>query len=207
MGGGPQKAGTLGLALRGAGGLGPHLAQESRSSRKGLRRLSSWTRSLSRDLSPQDRPAQGNGTKRGLSSEKPGPAPPPPPALSTVGGCAPWWGWGEEPGCLNLGRSALSPTAQLSVPSDPATPLLGKHVHRHTSRMTETTCVHDYHRMNKQSQVSTMEITPCHAPALGVLAPVPSSAPSMTIPGAAGVGGGGEMPGGGLSGEVPGGDS
>ena len=79
----------------------------------------------------------------------------------------------------SAGRSALSPTAQLSVPADPAIPLLSKHVHRHTGRMMEMTCVHGFHQMDKQSQVSTMEITSCHAAVLGVLAPVPSSAPWM----------------------------
>lgn len=150
-----------------------------------LRRDSSPTRTLYRDLSPPDGRAQRNGTKcvspalRSRAGSPP--SRPPTHAYRSYGGrLRPLVGFGRRARLRESGgRSALSPTAQLSVPSDPAIPLLGKHVHRHTGRMMEMTLVHGFHRMNKQSQVSTMEITSCHAAAPRVLAPVPSSAPWM----------------------------
>lgn len=206
----PQRAGTLGLALLGRGRTRPPSCpgQQVRVQLEGLEE----GQLLDSHLVPRPaapRPARTREeTNCSLQLWEARPRLPAPACPSYGGTLRPLVGMGRrarlrEPG----GRSALSPTAQISGPSDPAIPLLGKHLHRHTGRMMEMTCVHDYHRMNKQSQVSTMEITPCHAGALGVLAPVPSSAPWTTIPGDAGVGIGGEMPGGGLSGDVPGGDS
>lgn len=179
-----QRAGTLVWPSGGGGRTRPPSCpgdQVRVQVGRALRRDSSWTRTLYRDLSPQDRPAQRNGTKCVSPAPRSAARPPPAPAYRSYGGrLRPLVGLGRRARLLESGgRSALSPTAQLSVPADPAIPLLGKHAHRHTGRMMEMTCVHGFHQMNKQSQVSTMEITSCHAAALGVLAPVPSSAPWM----------------------------